>query len=204
MAAGVYNSPVLDDFNRADGAPGANWGQAMFSYSLPNIVSNQLDWPQFPSGYWAVSTFAANQEVFAKRVNTGAGLPENGFLLRFANPNTTSESGYYALIYSDGGTELFTISGGLGSKVSLGSSGAGTVPSADVYVCVTAVDSTITVYSGTAGTTWTSRRVWTDSTYLRPGYIGLFSENNHTLTSALDDFGGGAIPSVATTAWLTA
>lgn len=204
MAAGVYNSPVLDDFNRANGAPGANWGVAIFGDSIPNIVSNQLDWPQFPTAYWAASTFAANQEVFAKRINTGAGLPENGFLLRFASPNTANESGYYALIYADGGTELFKLTSGLGSKVSLGFTNAGTIPSADVYVCVTAVDSTITVYSGTNGVTWTSRKTYSDSTHNRTGYIGLFSENNHTVTSALDDFGGGTIQSVATTAWFKA
>ena len=194
MAAGPYNSPVLDDFNRADGAPGANWGQAASTYSVPNIVSNQLDWFQFPSAYWAASTFAANQEVFAKGVDTGAGLPEVGFLLRFANPNTGTESGYEVEAISEGLGWAEAFRWDAGARTSLGYSNF-IVPTGDVYLAASIIGSTITLYSGTDGITWTSRQTWTDTTYNRTGYIGLYAVNNNTLTSALDNFGGGTIQS---------
>ena len=74
---------VLDDFNRADGAPGANWAQAVSAYSIPNIVSNELSWPQYPSGYW-ITSFAANQYVSVKKIGIGG----CSLLLRVTNPNT--------------------------------------------------------------------------------------------------------------------
>ena len=41
---GPYGTPILDNFNRADGDPGANWvGNFYGAEAKPNITSNRID-----------------------------------------------------------------------------------------------------------------------------------------------------------------
>jgi hypothetical protein len=191
MAAPVTS--VLDNFNRANGAPGANWVQAVSSYSLPNIVSSTLlDWPQFPSAAWATQ-FSADQEAFVKVAGAATGVY---FLLRFAGLNTGAESGY--LVYADPGgsgpAEAFKWSSGAASAVSLGFEN-GVIQSTDLYLWAEIIDNTLKIYGSSDGVTYTLRKTWTDATYDRSGYIGLYNPNNVT-ASTLDNFGGGTIASL--------
>ena len=74
---GPYSSPVLDDFNRANGAPGSNWTADIrdFGIALPSIASNQLARnADFNDGWWNPTTFHAYQEVFC----TISAMPNNG------------------------------------------------------------------------------------------------------------------------------
>lgn len=186
---------ILDNFNRANGALGANWIDLAsgVGYSKPLIVSNRLDWPQYPGLLWATQ-FGQDQEAFVS-LNSAlyTGL---AFALRMANPNTGNESGYFLYCNNvvDGEVELWKFSAGLASAVSLG--WFNWVMNGDDYVWVTAIGNTFTLYSSPNGiTNWTIRYVWTDSTYLRGGYIGAFNANNQN-PSWLDDFGGGSIVTV--------
>lgn len=205
------STSVLDNFNRANGAPGANWTLAVATYNLPNIASNALDWPSFPSAAWATQ-FSADQEAFVKVAGAATGV---FFLLRFAGLNTGAESGY--LVFADrsglGSAELWKWTSGAASAVSLGFAN-GIVQSTDVYLWAEIIDNTIKLYGSSDGVTYTLRQTWTDSTFDRAGYIGVHHANNPT-ASSLDDFGGGTINTltldnclpdadVVTTGWTTA
>lgn len=177
---------LLDDFNRANGALGSNWTQAISAYAMPNIVSNAMDWPQFPSAAWATQ-FAANQEVW---VEFTAGIPH--FLLRMQNLNTATRSGYR--VYGDNSgafpAEAFRLDAD-GSSTSLGFSN-GIMSASDTHQWVSMVGSVIRLYGSSDGTAWTLRQTWSDATYDRAGYIGVVNPNNGS-PGALDNFGGGEL-----------
>lgn len=208
MAAPVTS--VLDPFTRANGAPGANWTLAVATYNLPNIVSNALDWPAFPSAAWTTQ-FGADQEVYVKVNGAVTGVY---FLLRFAGLNTGAESGYLIVAEPAFSTaEAFKWSSGAASAVSLGFE-ASLLTTADIYLWAEVIGNTLKLYASTDGVSYTLKKTWTDSTYNRSGYIGVHHANN-TVPSTLDNFGGGTIPTltldnclpdadVTTTGWTTA
>ncbi len=179
--------PVLDNFNRADGAVGANWTQAVTTYSMPLIVSNALDWPQFPSMAW-VTQFGANQEQKVKVVGVVTAV---AFLIRFANLNSGAESGYVLRVSIDPPNlaELKVWTSGLASATLIEYTNGVTLGT-DVYLCAQAEGSTIRLYGSSDGVNWSLRRSWDDATFNRPGYVGLFNQNN-SVPSSLDDFGAG-------------
>jgi len=182
---------ILDNFNRADGALGANWTQAVSTYSMPTIVSNKLDWPTFPSCAWN-TVFAANQEAFVK---TGGGATSLYFLLRFNGLNTGTETGYVVFSDINGGTacEAYKWTAGSGSAVSLGYDGFA-VLATDTYLWANITGTTISLYGSSDGITWGLRKTWVDSAITGSGKIGLWNANN-TLPSSLEDFGGGSLVS---------
>lgn len=185
------SNSVLDNFNRANGGPGANWTVAVATYGLPNIVSNALDWPQFPTAAWATQ-FGADQEVFARIAGADSAIY---FLLRFAGLNTGAESGYLINAQQvDGAVEAWKWSSGAGSAASLGFEN-GVLVTAEKYLWASAVGNDLKLYGSTDGVNYTLRKTWTDSTYNRSGYIGLHHANN-VWASTLDDFGGGTISSL--------
>jgi len=178
---------VLDDFNRSDGAPGANWAQAISAYSLPNIVSNALDYPQFPSGYWTTQ-FAADQWVSLKR-NVAGNVQ---VILRLTSPNSGSES--YIRVQADmlggNGTEAYKVVAG--TTTSLGFE-SGVMQATDAYLKVEVSGTTINSYASTDGASWSFRKTWdTGGAVSGAGYIGFYNPNN-TNAGSIDDFGGGNI-----------
>lgn len=181
-------TPILDDFNRANGALGPNWTQAVNAYSMPLIVSNAMDWPQFPSAAWA-TPYLPSQEV---RVKANA-VTAVYFLCRFNNLNTGAENGY--VIYSDiaGGTscEGFKWSSGNGTQTSMGFDAAAISPT-DTCIWVNATGTLISLYGGSDGVNYTLRKTWVDGTYTGGGSIGVYQANNGLPTS-LDNFGGGNV-----------
>lgn len=189
-------TPLLDNFNRADGALGANWTQAVGSYGLPTIVSNQVSVPQFPSMAWA-TPFGNEQEVFFK---AGASSAFNLYiLLRYTNLNTAAEYGYQVVTAFNAGAassaELFKVAAGVAT--SQGFFG-GVVPAGDSYFFASAVADTISLYSGTDGVSYTLRQTWTGASSVAQSYIGFYNANNTGTATVLDDFGGGTInPPVA-------
>jgi hypothetical protein len=58
-------TPILDNFNRADGPVGSNW-TTVTGLSTPTIVSNQVASPSsFAAAYWNPTTFASPLEIHA-------------------------------------------------------------------------------------------------------------------------------------------
>lgn len=180
-------TPILDDFNRADGAPGANWGAAIATYALPNIASNQLDFPQYPSGYWTTS-FAADQEAYVQ--NSGAATSIS-LLLRLTNPNSGAETCY-------------VVQGGMGNAnlaaLSIDKKVGGTLTNlffanavmaaTDTWLGVSVIGTTMIVYGSSDGVTWNDRKTFVDSAVTGGGFVGVYHANNPT-ASSIDNFGGG-------------
>ena len=182
--------PTLDDFNRANGAPGANWGAAISTYSLPNIVGNALDFPQFPSAYWAATTFPANQGSQIQVVPPAEGAY---LILRLTNPNTGSESCYsvYGSYAGSFPAEAWKMTAGIPTMTSLGFAN-GIMQATDKWLQATAVGTTISLYGGSDGSTWNLRQTWTDSAVSSSGYIGVWMSNN-VWPGTVDNFGGGSL-----------
>jgi len=165
-----------DNFNRANGAIGANWSQLG---AAPTIASNQCALPSTDAlSYWNGGTPAADCYVKATFVNIGtnAGTNYTAILLRL---NTTSFNWYQVIFSTDADARIRRFDGGVGTT--LGAAFA--LPSAGQVVEFRAVGSTLSVYYD--GVLQTSR---TDSTYTGTGRAG-FSGRGTTLR--LDDFEAG-------------
>jgi hypothetical protein len=188
------STPILDTFDRANGALGANWAQLVVSYSMPLIVSNQMNWPQFPSAAWNASAFAADQEVYIQGQNpTTAGVQ---LMVRMNNINTSSLNGYGVNASSDPGSavEAFSWTGGVASSLGFFT---GIIQSGDSYRWLNITGNTLSLYAGSDGVSYALRKQWTtDGLYTGTGRIGVYNPNNGS-ASFIDNFGGGA--SVTTT-----
>lgn len=178
---------LLDDFNRSDGSPGANWLQGVSGYSVPNIVSNRLDWPTFPSACWS-GVFGADQFAWCQLVGGASAVY---FLLRWTDRNSGSEDGY-AVYGANGGlgpAEAWRYVNG--TPTSLGFAN-GIMAASDTYMGATIVGSAIEMYGSEDGSTWNLRQTWSDGAISTTGLIGIFHANNVD-GGAIEQFGGGEI-----------
>jgi hypothetical protein len=169
---------VLDNFNRGDGAPGANWS-ALWGDPQFEIVSNQAyasgSWK---SGYWNPGTFGPDSEVFLTNVT-----PSTNYI--FARLTATaSPTGYLLWIQADAGA-LYRIASGTKTQL-----GAGFAMSYDAGngVGLECIGSTIKAYEN-AGSGWTELATRDDETYGTAGYLGF----DCAAAGYWDNFGGGTV-----------
>ena len=185
---------LLDDFNRSNGAPGSNWGAAISTYSLPDISGNELDWPAFPSAYWAAQQFAADQGA---QCYLGTVVESQYFLLRLTNPGGGAEVGY--VVYGSWGgstpAEAWRMTNGIANQTSLGFAN-GIMAVTDKWMRATVEGTSLKLYGGTDGVNWNLRQTWTDGNITGAGYIGIFNPNNVT-PGTIDNFGGGDLNDTA-------
>lgn len=187
-AAPIPNTPVLDDFNRANENPlsdGGKWSTRGTGVNL-QVVSNAATGGNntgLSSDYWNPSTFAANQEAY---FTINAIAATGGFYvrlwLRLANPGASTEHGYMMQwpnnappsIFKETARETYT---------NLGTAGSGSYSVGD-QIDFRASGTSLTVYQN-----GTSVHSVTDATFSNSGNIAFGCKGN---TWALDDFGGGA------------
>ena len=185
---------ILSSFTQADGAP-ANFVQGITAYSVPPTASNELTWPQFPSLIWNPSSFNADQEAFAQ-IKTHTGSMSFSLLLRWTNPNSGAESGISVHATPDAPqfAEAFNWVGGVGTLISYSNF---IMDPGDIWMWATVIGTTLSLYGGPDGLTWTLRTTWTTSV-TDAGKIGLFNANNGAGPyGTLDNFGGGSVISPA-------
>lgn len=172
-----------DDFNRADGAPGASW---VDSSGLWTIVSQQLS--SGTAGGTIIiraATAMATSDNSAQVKIAATGAVSHGVLCR-ANTGAGFTSGY---LWRNDGTSWVLFSNVGSSFTSLGSF-AGAAVAGDVAK-ITAVGSTITGYvSGIARVTVTNTAVTTGTG------VGLRAESTSVLR--FDDFTGADVTSGTT------
>jgi hypothetical protein len=178
---------VLDNFNRANGAPGANWGGATSGYS---IVSNRLDVGNGDAILWKAAAFGASQEVFVTltTVDTGGGVYQD--LLLKAQSDTGWGNGAIDIFYDGAGhlVEVWTYSNAQG-WVKRGADIPVTFVNGDQFGARAKADGTVEIYRN--GTLIGSRNVsaWTYSA--NGGYIGIWFQDAGA--AVVDDFGGGTL-----------
>jgi hypothetical protein len=171
-----------DDFNRADGSPGANWVQVSGTWS---IISQQLS-----SGsaggtivIRATGAMATNDNSAEIKITATAALSHGVF----CRGNTGFTQGY---LWRNDGTSWNLFSNVGGSFTSIGSF-AGAAVAGDIAK-VQAVGSTITGYvNNVARVTVTNTAVTTGTS------VGLRAESSNSLR--FDDFTGSDVSAVSAT-----
>jgi hypothetical protein len=84
-------TPLLDNFNRANGALGANWGGQTTRFAILNNTEN-VTGAGLSTAHWMGATYGPNQEVFFTFDTIAANAEELGLLLKLNGANATSAS----------------------------------------------------------------------------------------------------------------
>jgi len=186
-------SSVIDDFNRGDGALGANWTGDPLNESAETFVisSNQMFVNTgSPAGaYWSAATFGPNCEAYCTMVDASSGLATISLLLRLQSPGQAGVDGYQVEFDCSGNTVVAKrISGG----GALGSSETIPAPADGDKVGAAVVGTTVIAYYKDGAAAWAEVGRWTDGNVSSAGNAGVRVEYAPTSVT-LDDFGAGSI-----------
>lgn len=184
---------VLDNFDRADGAPGANWTTAFGNSDALTISSNKITSAVagFGGMAWNAAQFGPDVEVYAT-LSTLPGATKSVHLnARFTSLLATA-NGYYLKVVPSTGVWTF-VRDDAGTPVNLGT--ASQAVSAGDSIGISIIGSTFTAYYKAAAGSWTAIGNYTDATYGAAGYAGLESADN---TARADNFGGGTFSGTRT------
>jgi hypothetical protein len=187
-------TPVLDNFNRANGDPGPNWNGPAIHTSKLTIQTNRITAAssQFSNECWVANRFGpvagTNQpiEVFAHAV-TQAAPGHSNCLVMFDDPTAPLANGF-VLVCSNTNMAIYRCdSAGSALLTSLSTS----LPSG-VYLWMRYLtDGTVEGWSSTDNITWTRQVSVVETAHLnRTFYIGLQQDDQ---TVFMDDFGGGGV-----------
>jgi hypothetical protein len=185
-------TPILDNFNRANGPAGTNWSLLRPNgFAAMNVSSNAAvdsSATAFTWDYWNLANFGPNCEAYFTIANLGADVMRLG--CRVSGAGTTKDSGYYVAVTPAGAWTILRIDNG-GNPVTL-ASGTRAVAAGD-KVAIRIVGTVVRAlhYSSAAG--WVqvlSYDTAPDSVkYSAAGRLAIeFRSAN------IDDFGGGALP----------
>ncbi len=104
------STPVLDDFNRANGPVGSSWSGPAFSVDANRLAPTAQDaW-----GVWTPTAFGPTQEVYVTLSTVSASAPEHDLMLKLQN--TDWHAGYIEARYdvTVGTVAVTTYTGGTG------------------------------------------------------------------------------------------
>jgi len=172
------DTDVLDDFNRADGALGDNWG-TLYTHTKPVISGNQMYASASPrSAYWNPSELGPDCEAYMTNVT-----PSTAYLFirlqQFVNP-----TGYMLWVMSEAG-QIHRIANG--TKTQLGAEFAMTYDAGD-RVGIECIGDDIQAYEDDGGG-WEELATRNDETYPDAGEIGVLL----AAAGYWDNFGGGTV-----------
>ncbi len=177
-------SPILDDFNRANGSLGPNWNKMTGGFVDFTISASEAVDPSpstFAWDYWAARQFGPDSEAYVTIKTISADTVR--VCARMINPTNATRSGYCVQEAGNSWT-IRRIDSGLANQI--GTTATQTV-GAGARIGITVVGTTITAwYSPSATAGWTQILAATDSTYQGTGYIAVEARASH-----IDNFGGG-------------
>ncbi len=184
VPGGFPSTGVLDGFNRADGALGANWSGNTSDY---RIIANRLDVGTTEDIYWNVTSFGPDQEAFVTLDVIDPDASEIGLVLK-SQSNNGFTPGLVDVVYNPAGQVIqvwtFTDSKGW---IQSGSDIAVTFSEGDRYGARAKPDGQVEVYRN--GTLVGTRDLIGWPFAASGGYVGIFNLNAGS--AVLDDFGGG-------------
>ncbi|MGD8626740.1 MAG: choice-of-anchor Q domain-containing protein, partial [Anaerolineae bacterium] len=193
---------VLDDFNRADGALGANWAGntgienfAILNQEVQVLLDGAL--------YWDAATFSADQEAFLTLTQMEPTTSEQALILKFggANSPTSNRAAWIKVVYEDasGSVQIWTKEDRADPvlQAALGVSFA----DGDVLGARAEMDGTVSVFKN--GALIGSRNLkagaqpWADARIAGGGQIGAWYAGIDFATTGIDarfdDYGGGSM-----------
>lgn len=188
-------STVLDDFNRANGALGANWGTlAGLGASAPSVDTNTwVAGDGYEGSYWSAATHGADCECYVTASDSaGAGL-FFGVLLRLVDPGSAGTADAYGFHYApDNGGEVYIVIYEDGVETEIGAREAWTTLTDGDAIGAEAISDALKLYTREGGT-WTERVSRTNSVISGAGNMGLHTFDPGGIDLRLDDFSGGTI-----------
>jgi predicted outer membrane repeat protein len=186
-SSGFPLNPVLDNFNRANGAIGTSWSGYTSAFS---IASNQLDvnangWNT--SILWKGSSFGADQEAYVTFAQVDSGSNEQSLVLKSQSSSGTTTGLIYILYDGASKTVQVWTYHPTQDWVQYGASIPVTFAAGDQLGARARPDGTVEVYRN--GTLLGTRSITSWPYYAGGGYIGLWMVN--APNALLDNFGGG-------------
>jgi hypothetical protein len=187
-------SPVLDNFNRANGGVGSSWSNIKVAtgFAPMNISGNAAvdsSTTQYAWNYWNPSRFGPDSEAYVTVSSYGA-----SDVIRIGarvTGGTNAYSGYFVSVASGGAWSIIRIDNG-GSPVTLASGVTQAIANGD-EIGIRIVGSVVTALDFRSATGWTqllSYDTASDSVrYTAAGSLAL-----EFRSGTMDDFGGGTIP----------
>lgn len=187
---------VLDDFNRADGALGANWPSSVIEFNTKCVIVSNAAKAADASrndARWTAS-FGPDSEAYGTVSIVPANTLGQYLYVRIANPNSATMN-CYAIKFTrfDGAPDTRVAYQRFDSGVAttLGANETGfPSPVAGQKYFLDATGSTITGHLFDSGA-WTDISSRSDATYSAAGYIGMGFQSNSA--GQMDDFGGGTV-----------
>ena len=185
-------TPVLDNFNRANGAVGASWSvvrpPVFASMNVSGNAAVDSSTSQFAWNYWNLSAFGPDCEAYV--TVSSYGLSDTIRIgARVSNGGTTTHSGYYVAVSSSGAWSIIRID----NNVSTTLAGVTQTLASGDKLAIRIVGSVITALHYTGGTGWQQVLSYDTSgdsiRYTGAGQLGVEFKS-----STLDDFGGGTLP----------
>ncbi len=181
-------TPVLDNFNRADGPIGANWTDQTAQF----VVSGNALAPTGSSPnaiQWSAATFGANQEAFVTLSAISAAAPEHNLMLK--TQGSTHLTGHIEVSYNVAGSQVivytFTPPGTWNTVATLGGV---TFAVGDRFGARAFADGTVQVFRNSALLGAVSATGWPYATL--GGRIGV--SHSGAASARFDNFGGGTVP----------
>jgi len=182
-------SPVLDNFNRANGGAGSKWTVIKSTgFALMNVSGNTAvdsSTTNYAWNYWNAASFGPDVEAYITVASYAGDTIRVGARV---TPGTTY-SGYFVSVSPTGGWSIIRIDNG-GSPVTLASGVTQTVASGD-KIGIRIVGSVVTAlhYTSTGWTQALSYNTNSDSVrYTSAGRVAI-----EFRAGAFDDFGAGTI-----------
>jgi hypothetical protein len=180
------SSPVLDNFNRANGGAGSRWSVIKSTYTFMNISGNTAvdsSASVYAWNYWNAASFGPDVEAYVTVASYA------GDTIRIGGRVTpgSSYSGYFVSITSAGAWSIIRIDNG-GSPVTLASGVTQTLVSGDkIGIRISGSVVTALHYTSSGWTQMLSYNTSSDAIrYTSPGNVAI-----EFRAGALDDFGAG-------------
>jgi hypothetical protein len=183
-------TPILDNFNRADGAPGANWtvlGTGGFVISSNALTP--VDQTQFQLMRWT-ATFGADQEAYFRI----AGLPTVGTAFEIIVRGQDISNRYVAFASSVTGANNDAITlnkevGGVNTSLCAPGFNLGFDIAVGDSFGIRATGAFLEAWYQRAGQQWARIGYCNDTSFQSGGFIGI----GHGDVGIIDDWGGGNI-----------